>query len=57
MDNLRLRGPADRKRINVHESWELQYWANHFRVTPQQLIYAVRSAGVMVDDVARYLGR
>ena len=57
MDNLRLRGPADRKRINNHEAWELQYWSQHFRVHPQTIVQAVRAVGVMVDDVARFLGR
>lgn len=57
MDNLRKRGEPDRIRINVHEAWELQYWSTHLRVTPQQLIAAVKAVGPMVDDVRRPLGR
>ncbi len=56
-DNLTNRGPADRARINVHESWELDYWCKEFGVTPEQLKAAVKAVGVMVVDVRRHLSK
>ena len=54
-DNLLKRGPADAKRVNVHESWELDHWSKHFGVTHDQLKAAVRAVVVMVEDVRRHL--
>lgn len=54
-DNLSIRRPADPKRVNVHEDWEVKYWTTHFRASPDQLRTAVRAVGPMVDDVERYL--
>ena len=56
-DNLSNRGPADRARINVHESWELAYWCKELGVTEEQLKAAVRAVGVMTADVRRHLGK
>lgn len=56
-DDLHNRGPRDRERINVHESWELTYWTKHFGVNEAQLRGAVLAVGVMVKDVKRYLGK
>lgn len=56
-DNLHLRGKPDRSRINVHEDYELRYWANKFSVTHDQLRAAVRVVGPMAHDVARHLGK
>lgn len=53
-DNLSMRGPADRTRVNVHESWELEYWTKHFTCTAAELRLAVSTAGVMVKDVQAY---
>lgn len=56
-DNLKIRGPADPKRVNVNESWEVKWWCNHFKCTDAQLRDAVRVVGEMADDVRRQLGR
>jgi hypothetical protein len=56
-DNLNLRGPRDRSRVNVHEDYELKYWSTKFGVTHEQLRAAVTAVGVMAHDVARYLGK
>jgi hypothetical protein len=56
-DDLKKRGPADRTRINVNESWEVDWWCEELECTPQQLRAAVRAVGVLVDDVRRYLGK
>jgi hypothetical protein len=56
-DNLKDRGPQDRSRVNVNESWELQYWTRHFGVSEDQLRDAVKSAGTSVDAVGKHLGK
>jgi hypothetical protein len=56
-DNLDDRGPQDRSRINVNESWELQYWTRHFGVDEEQLRAAVKVAGTSVDAVGKHLGK
>jgi hypothetical protein len=55
-DDLTNRGPADRARISLTESWEVSYWCKRFKCTPEQLRQAVKAAGsCMVKDVARLL--
>lgn len=56
-DDKTLRGPADRTRINVNEQHELAYWTKELGVSRDQLQAAVQSAGVMVADVRRALGK
>jgi hypothetical protein len=56
-DNLKDRGPQDRSRINVNESWELQYWTKHFGVTEEQLRAAVKAAGPSAEAVGKQLGK
>jgi hypothetical protein len=53
-DDLSNRGPADRSRVNVNETWEVRYWCKAFGCTEQQLRDAVKAVGVMADDVRRY---
>jgi hypothetical protein len=57
MSDDKLQTAADRKRINIHEDYELHYWAKKFGVSPDRLKSAVKKAGVMADDVARELGK
>lgn len=56
-DNLQDRGPQDRSRINVNETWELQYWTRHFGVSEDQLRSAVKAAGTSVEAVGKHLGK
>lgn len=56
-DDTSKRGPADRARVNVHESWELEYWCKQLRVTPAELRECIRKVGMMLEDVKRCLGR
>lgn len=56
-DDKTKRGPADRERINIHETWELDYWATHFGVSKEKIKEAVGKVGVMVKDVKRHLGK
>jgi len=48
---------SDRKRIDVHEPYELSYWSAKFGVTGDRLEAAVQKVGPMADDVARELGK
>lgn len=53
-DDLKNRGPQDRARINVNESWEVEWWCKELGCTAAQLREAVKEVGVMADDVRRY---
>ncbi|QGY03846.1 DUF3606 domain-containing protein [Methylobacterium mesophilicum SR1.6/6] len=57
IDNLRRREPEDKSKINVHEDWELEYWARRFGVTKERIKDAVRQVGVQTKDVAEFLGQ
>ena len=46
---------ADRKRLDVHEAYELTYWSAKFGVTKEQLKAAIQKIGPMAEDVAREL--
>ncbi|MCU1724523.1 DUF3606 domain-containing protein [Pseudomonas sp. 5P_5.1_Bac1] len=56
-DDLTNRGPQDRSRINLSESWEVQYWTKKFGVTEQQLRDAVKAVGSGADAVQKKLGK
>lgn len=51
VDNLKLRGPADRSRVNVNEAWEVTWWCKDFACTETELRQAVREVGVSVEKV------
>jgi hypothetical protein len=56
-DNLDRREPEDKFKINVHEEWELEYWARKFGVTKEKIKDAVKQVGVQTKDVAKHLGK
>jgi hypothetical protein len=41
---------ADRKRINIHDDYELRFWSKKFGVLPNELTRTVRKVGVFADD-------
>lgn len=55
-DDLTRRKPEDTTKINVNQSWEIEYWTKKLSVTEQQLRTAVNAVGPLVKDVKRYLG-
>lgn len=55
-DDLERKVPKDSTRINIHQSWELEYWAKKFNVSEVRIKTAVSEVGVMVDNVKKYLG-
>jgi hypothetical protein len=54
-DDKKNRGPADRTRINVNESYELAYWTKELGVSEKTLRDAVAKVGVMVSAVRAHL--
>jgi hypothetical protein len=54
-DNLNNRGPQDRNRINVNESWEVTYWTKELGVSKEELEKAVKKAGTAVPAVRQEL--
>ncbi len=56
-DDKSIRGPADAKRINVNEEYEVQYWTTELEVTEDKLRDTVKQVGVMAADVRRALGK
>jgi uncharacterized protein DUF3606 len=56
-DDKSNRGPADAKRINVHEDYEIQYWTTELEATKEKLRDTVAKGGVMAADVRKALGK
>lgn len=54
MDNKDKVGAPDKDRINIHENYEVEYWANKFNVTPERLREVVKYAGTSVETVKAY---
>lgn len=56
-DDKNIRGPADSKKINVNEDYELDYWTKQLGVTREQLRAAVAAAGTEAAKVRAHLGK
>lgn len=56
MEMAMIRGPSDRKQVNISNPSELRAWAQHFRVSARALVLAVLAVGSSPDEVADYLG-
>ena len=57
VDKLDPRHPSDLTRINVDEPWELEYWSKKLSFTQDKLREAVKTAGVSVEAVKKYLSK
>jgi hypothetical protein len=57
MDDKLKTGRADDSRINIKESYELQYWSENLNVSQEELKKAVESAGPLVEDVRDYFSK
>jgi hypothetical protein len=55
-DDLKQTGRPDDARINVEQDHEVQYWADKFGVSREEIRRAVKAAGPMVKDVRERLG-
>ncbi|WP_250255693.1 DUF3606 domain-containing protein [Chryseobacterium sp. Marseille-Q3244] len=56
-DDLGKKRPQDATKVNVNESWELEYWSKKFGVTKEQLKNAVKAVGVSAATVQKHLGK
>jgi hypothetical protein len=56
-DDTTLRDPPDPSRINVNQAWEPRYWSEKLGVSEEEFRRAVQSAGVLIEDVRRHLGK
>lgn len=54
-DDKSKSGGQDRKRINVHEDYELRDWSKSLNVTPDELKKAVAAVGDSADAVREQL--
>ena len=56
-DNLKKRGPKDATKVNVNETWEINYWSEKFNCSKTKLVEAVKAVGVSAAAVRKYLGK
>ncbi|SEB98599.1 DUF3606 domain-containing protein [Terriglobus roseus] len=56
-DDKSNRGPADRARINVNESYELEYWTKELGVSAAKLRELVKEHGVMASKIRQEIGK
>jgi hypothetical protein len=54
-DNTQSTGGQDRKRINIHQDYELRDWSQKFGVSAEELKRAVAAVGDQADKVQAYL--
>lgn len=54
-DNLKSSGGQDRKRIDVHQDYELRDWSKKFGVSPDELKEAVQAVGDQAEKVEAHL--
>lgn len=50
-----MRGKPQRLRVNIYKPSELRAWANYWGCTQQNVRDAVKTSGVMVEDVQDWL--
>lgn len=56
-DDLSNRRPQDASKVNVNETWELEYWSKKFGVTKEKLKEAVEAVGTSAAAAQKYLGK
>lgn len=54
-DNLKIRRPLDAQKVNIHEGWEMDYWAKKFGISKAKLLAAVSAVGPSVGKITKYL--
>ena len=55
MDNLNRRVPEDPQKININQSWEVEYWTKKLLISEKKLRALVAKVGVIVADVKKEL--
>jgi len=51
-DDKKTKGKQDRSRINLSESYEVEYWSDKFGISKKELEQAVKEVGNNAKDVA-----
>lgn len=54
-DDLNKKRPLDATRVNINETWEIQYWCGKFHCTEAELKRAVAAVGTSSAKVEGYL--
>jgi hypothetical protein len=54
-DDKTKRRPLDSSRINIHQSYEVNWWCDELKCTKAQLIAAVNAVGTSAAAVRKYL--
>lgn len=54
-DNLKRRRPEDPTKINLSQSWEVDYWTEELGVSESKLRKAVEAVGTSVAKVKQWL--
>ena len=54
-DDKTKKRPQDASRINLGQSYEVEYWCNHFDCSEDELRKAVDKVGTSNEAVADYL--
>lgn len=54
-DDLSKSSGQDRKRINLHQDFEVRDWSSKYGVTPEELKKAVEAVGNEASKVEAYL--
>lgn len=55
MDNLNRRVPEDPQKVNINQSWEVEYWTKKLHISEKKLRALVAKVGVNVADVKKEL--
>lgn len=55
MDNLNRRVPEDPQKININQSWEVEYWTKKLHISEKKLRALVAKVEVNVADVKKEL--
>ncbi len=55
MDDLKSKGPQDRKRISLSEKWEVNYWTESLGISKEELEKAIAKVGNSVEKVRELL--
>lgn len=55
MDDKQKNGSADRTRININQSYEVDYWSNKLGVSKDKLKAVVQTVGTSARAVEDYL--
>ena len=56
MDDLEKKSTADRRKINMAEPWEVDYWTKELGVSREELRKLIAKVGTSADAVRKELG-